>query len=90
MTHLERAAARLDASTHRIEAASIKLLAATLMQLDGDDAADDDYDSLAPGSGIDPFTVPSFAPVMRVVDGASPSRGPPLKQLTIHLTGGQA
>jgi hypothetical protein len=61
-------------------------------QLDGDEPVDDDYDSLAPSSGIDPFSVPSFAPVMRVVDPAtSPYQQPAgMKQLTIQLAGAAA
>jgi hypothetical protein len=59
------------------------------LQLDGDEPVDDDYDSLAPSSGIDPFSVPSFAPVMRVVDPVTPPSQQPagMKQLTIQLAG---
>jgi hypothetical protein len=59
------------------------------LQLDGDEPVDDDYDSLAPSSGIDPFSVPSFAPVMRVVDPATPPSQQPagMNKLTIQLAG---
>uniref|UniRef100_A0A383WHE7 Uncharacterized protein n=1 Tax=Tetradesmus obliquus TaxID=3088 RepID=A0A383WHE7_TETOB len=89
LTHLEKAATRLDPVAQRAEAASVKLLASALLQLDGDEPVDDDYDSLAPSCGIDPFSVPSFAPVMRVVDPATPPLQQPagVKQLTIQLAG---
>ncbi|WIA42875.1 hypothetical protein OEZ86_008798 [Tetradesmus obliquus] len=89
LTHLEKAATRLDPVAQRAEAASVKLLASALLQLDGDEPVDDDDDSLAPSCGIDPFSVPSFAPVMRVVDPATPPLQQPagVKQLTIQLAG---
>ncbi|KAF6259669.1 hypothetical protein COO60DRAFT_990207 [Scenedesmus sp. NREL 46B-D3] len=89
LTHLEKAACHLDPMTQRAEAATLKLLASALLQLDGDEPVDDDYDSMAPSSGIDPFSVPSFAPVMRVVDKVAPPAQQPAgtKQLTIQLAG---
>jgi hypothetical protein len=71
------------------DACHVPLLAAFFLQLDGDEPVDDDYDSLAPSSGIDPFSVPSFAPVMRVVDPVTPPSQQPagMKQLTIQLAG---
>ena len=51
ISHLEKLAGHVNPDTNRYEAASIKLLASTLMNLDGDEPADDDYDSLAPGRG---------------------------------------
>eukprot|EP00882_Tetradesmus_deserticola_P033014 GHRQ01037675.1.p1 GENE.GHRQ01037675.1~~GHRQ01037675.1.p1 ORF type:complete len:210 (+),score=86.52 GHRQ01037675.1:602-1231(+) len=89
LTHLEKAACHLDPVTQPAEAATLKLLASALVQLDCDEAVDDDYDSLAPHAGIDPFSVPSFAPVMRVVEQAAPTTQQlaGMKQLTIQLAG---
>lgn len=66
--------------------------APVMLQLDGDEPVDDDYDSMAPSSGIDPFSMPSFAPVMRVVDKVAPPAQQPAgtKQLTIQLAGAAA
>lgn len=64
MSHLERVAAHMNPEAQRYEAACVKLLASALMNLDGDDAADDDSaenlseDSPLPGRCRYPAAVP--------------------------------
>eukprot|EP00879_Flechtneria_rotunda_P027034 GHRR01028893.1.p1 GENE.GHRR01028893.1~~GHRR01028893.1.p1 ORF type:complete len:475 (+),score=166.38 GHRR01028893.1:281-1705(+) len=90
LTHLEKAAQHLDPVTQHSEAACVKLLAGSLMLLDGNqgDDSDGDGDSLLEGSGGDPFSMPSFAAVLRVVDhDANKASSSSPNKLTIHLAG---